>query len=111
MPTLALMRNASEEETCAMGEWQGNVVTFLLVQYAENGERQANAAIAKALQVELVRQAASRQRPLSWEKTRQLLGSIAVEECREKATEQFCSDAVVEETPAEKLQGLVAPAR
>ena len=42
---------------------------------------------------------------------KQLLGRIAVEESKSKATEQVCGDAVVEETPAEKLQGLVAPAR
>ena len=96
MPTLALMRNASGEETCAMGEWQSKVGTYMHVRYAENSERQATAAIAKALQVELVRQAASRQRPISLDTMRQLLGSIAVEECRGKATEQFCSEAVVE---------------
>ena len=111
MPTLALMRGATEEETAAMGEWQTKKKASMPVRYAEEAERQAASAMAKLLQVELVRRAAKRSRPLSWEAMRLALGKISVESVRLQVNEEFCKDYDVDRVPEDLISSMVKPVR
>ena len=111
MPTIALMREASENEASALGEWQDKKDSKMPIRYAEVLERQASAAIAKLMQVELVKQVAKKARPVSWDTMRANIDSSMVEESRKVATSKFCGDTIIESTPDNMLKDIVQPER
>ena len=111
MPTLALMREAPEEEISALGDWQGKERSSMPIRYAEAAERQASAAITKIFQVELLKEAAISARPLSWEEMRKCLARMDIQSAKKKAGQMFCKDKLVDQTPEARLEGIVQPER
>ena len=93
MPTISMMRGAPEEETCALGEWQGKEEKSMPVRYAESIERQATAAITKLTQCQIISLAADKSRPVSWEALRGCVGQIDVSSIKRAATAAFCDNA------------------
>ena len=111
MPTIAMMRGAAEEETCALGEWQGKEDKSMPVRYAESIERQATATIAKLTQCQIISIAADKSRPVSWEALRKCVGQIDIDSVKKAANAAFCENTEVESTPQAWLKDIVQPVK
>ena len=89
MPTLADMRNASEADRLAVGDWRdascggGGRVSAMSVRYA--GDKLASATEVKLFHVLIVAAAAPMCEVLSWSELRKALNSVDLVVLREKA--------------------------